>query len=112
MRSITELEKEIEKHIIETLSSYRQIKVVLENTDYTPERKVKEALFHINQLKKMRRRDFKLDSEYDANDLVLEGEYEFTDSLELLKLRILHKIMNSTSSYLISSDDNSLFDNL
>jgi ferritin-like metal-binding protein YciE len=112
MKSITELEREIEKHIIETLSSYRQIKVVLENTDYTPEQKIKLALSHINNLKKIRKNKFKLDNDYAAEDLVLDGEYEFTENLELLKLRILHKIMNNTSSYLISSDDNSLFDNV
>lgn len=113
MRSITELEREIEKDIIETLSSYCQIKGVLENDNYTPEQKIKQGLFIINRLTKMRKNKFKLDSEYSAGDLVLDGEYEFTENLEELKLRILNKIMNSTTaSDLIFSDDNSLFDNI
>lgn len=111
--TIKELEKEIEKHIIETLSEYKQIKDVLETTVYTPEQKIKLALYHINNLKKTRKNKFKLDNDYAADDLVLDGEYEFTENLEELKLRILHKIMNNTSaSDIIWPDRNSLFDNI
>lgn len=106
MKSLKELEQKIEKHIIETLSNYREIKDILENKDYSPEQKIKHSLYIINHLKEMRIKKFKLDSEYAANDLVLEGEYELTMNLEELKLEILHNILNNSSIFdLIDSDD-------
>lgn len=106
MKSMKELEQKIEKHIIETLSNYYQMTYILENPDYTPEQKIKHSLYIINHLRKMRKNQFKLDSEYAANDLVLEGQYELTMNLEELKLEILHNIMTHTSILdLIDSDD-------
>lgn len=96
IRIMKELEKEIEKDIIETLVNYHEIKDVLENTELTPEEKIKHALIIINQLRTKRFNTFPIDDQGKADELDLYHECEAND-LEELKLTILHRIMNASS---------------
>lgn len=114
MKTIRELEQKIEKAIIETLSSYRTIECVLEDTDLTPEEKIKHALGHIKRFRIGIQNEFELIGDGRPVDKLIFGyDYESIENLEELKMLILHKIMNSTtSSNLINPDDLSIFDDI
>lgn len=99
IKSINQLNENIEYTIIAILSCFQQCCSVIENNKLSDEEKIKEIKIYINLLKKYNKKRFRIDpdSSYIAPELIFPGEYEASLNLEEVKMHMLQYILRNTT---------------